>query len=161
MRMPIMDGGEAVRQIRMKEQETGALPTKIIAITAAVFEEERQRILMAGCDDFVGKPCSEAAIFDKIAQYLGTQYLYAQENYPLPATQFPRKALVGSLSADRLAVMPEEWITKLNHAARSANEQAIFQLLAEIPDSHAFLKDEIIQLVHNFQLQRLIQLTQL
>jgi PAS domain S-box-containing protein len=80
IRMPVMDGFEAVRQIRKAQQDAAAdtrTAPKIIAITAAPFDEERQRILAAGCDDFVSKPCPEAVVFDKLAQHLGVTYCYA------------------------------------------------------------------------------------
>lgn len=53
MRMPVMDGYEATRQIKshLKGQAT-----VIIALTASALEEERTIILSAGCDDFVRKP---------------------------------------------------------------------------------------------------------
>lgn len=57
--------------------------------------------------------------------------------------------------------MPAEWLARLNRAALIANDQRIFQLLEEIPESNLALKAAIIQLVENFQLDQLIQLTQL
>ena len=60
MRMPIMDGYEATRQI--KAHPSGKKPI-IIALTATAFEEERGKILDVGCDDFVRKPFKEEDIF--------------------------------------------------------------------------------------------------
>ncbi|MGI9568378.1 MAG: ATP-binding response regulator, partial [Desulfobulbia bacterium] len=48
MRMPIMDGYEAVKQIR-QHPEGAEVP--ISAITASAFKEQRQEILAAGCND--------------------------------------------------------------------------------------------------------------
>jgi two-component system sensor histidine kinase/response regulator len=75
MRMPVMDGYEATRQI--KAQETDSYPT-IIALTANVFEEERQKILSAGCDDVVRKPFQQEELLTKISQYLGVRYIYQE-----------------------------------------------------------------------------------
>jgi hypothetical protein len=55
--------------------------------------------------------------------------------------------------------MPDAWIARLNHAARSANERLIFELLDELPEHHSELKAAVTQLVHNFQLHQLIKLT--
>ena len=53
LQMPVMDGLTATRRIR--EMNTGfRLP--IVAMTANVMLEERQRCLAAGMDDFVAKP---------------------------------------------------------------------------------------------------------
>jgi len=71
MRMPVMDGYEATRQIKahLKGQAT-----VIIALTASALEEEKAIILSAGCDDFVRKPFREDVILDKLTEYLGVSY---------------------------------------------------------------------------------------
>ncbi len=53
MQMPVMDGYEATKHI--KAHAKGKTPI-IIAITAQVFEKDRQNILATGCDDFIPKP---------------------------------------------------------------------------------------------------------
>jgi len=64
MRMPVMDGYEAVKTIRALEKEDSKMTrTTIIAQTASSFEEERSAILDAGCDDFLRKPYKDSEIF--------------------------------------------------------------------------------------------------
>ena len=53
MQMPKLDGLEATRRIR----ELAAYPRiPIVAMTANVFVEDRERCLDAGMSDFLGKP---------------------------------------------------------------------------------------------------------
>lgn len=56
--MPVMDGFEATRQIRLQEQGNRASDrrTPIVALTANVSDVHRQQCVDVGMDDFLGKP---------------------------------------------------------------------------------------------------------
>ncbi|MFK7829278.1 MAG: two-component regulator propeller domain-containing protein [Congregibacter sp.] len=56
--MPILDGYEAARQIRIYEHETGKARTPIIALTAAGDPDDIERATDAGMDGLVRKPFS-------------------------------------------------------------------------------------------------------
>ena len=55
MQMPIMDGIEATIKIRELEKSTDKYVT-IIALTAGAMQEEKDKCLAAGMDDFLTKP---------------------------------------------------------------------------------------------------------
>ncbi len=52
--MPVMDGLEAASWIRLREDDLRHIP--IIAMTASVLPEDRERCLEAGMDDYLAKP---------------------------------------------------------------------------------------------------------
>jgi len=55
LQMPRLNGFDATRAIREKEQERGG-HTPIVALTANVFEEDIERCFAAGMDDYLSKP---------------------------------------------------------------------------------------------------------
>lgn len=67
--MPIMDGFEATETIRTREVNTHRLP--IIAMTAGALDEDRQRCLAAGMDDYLAKPVDYAALEEALARWAG------------------------------------------------------------------------------------------
>jgi CheY-like chemotaxis protein len=64
MQMPELDGYEATTRIKMLQPH---LP--IIAQTASALYEDRQRVLNAGCDDFIPKPIDIVHLLSKM-EYL-------------------------------------------------------------------------------------------
>jgi CheY-like chemotaxis protein len=74
MRMPVMDGYEATRQIKANHSEDAPI---ILALTANAFEEERLVALSLGCDDFIRKPFQATVILEKMAEFLDIRYIYA------------------------------------------------------------------------------------
>ena len=65
-------------KIFIKQTEAGR-STIIIALTAHALEEEREKILAAGCDDFVRKPYRVDEILNVMARHLGLRYTYEDE----------------------------------------------------------------------------------
>lgn len=57
-------------------------------------------------------------------------------------------------------IMPLQWITELHAAAVKGFDQQILQLLKQIPASHAFLATTFEVWTHNFQFDRIVEITQ-
>jgi len=68
--MPVMDGLEATRRIRVLELSQGLPRVPIIALTANTAEDDRQQCLQAGMDHFIGKPFTEADLLAAIGACL-------------------------------------------------------------------------------------------
>lgn len=160
MRMPVLDGYEATRQIRTLEASSTAPPTIIIALTASAFEEQRWQILGAGCDDLVRKPFRERLIFDKMAEYLGVQYLYAEPETDPTTPEHNGESETSILTPAALRVMPETWIAQLQQAAVEVDAEQITQLITQIPAIQADLASRLSELLRNFGFDEILDLTQ-
>ncbi|MBD0347233.1 MAG: response regulator, partial [Coleofasciculus sp. Co-bin14] len=150
IRMPVMDGYDATKRIK---QAPNGHNTVVIALTASAFEEQREAILGAGCDDFIRKPFQEEILYEKIALYLGVRYLYEAEN-KLTATQESAQLL--QLTSDALSVMPSEWVHTLHQAALAMDDEQVTQLIEQIPETEATVAKLLTYLVDNFRLDLIV-----
>ena len=155
MRMPVMDGYEATRRIK---NQSKIKDTVIIAITASAFEEQREKIIDAGCDDFVAKPFTEQVIFDKLTQFLGVKFIYQPESQQGNSSRI--NEITNSLSCEDLAVLPSKLITKLNQAAIAVDAEQVEQLVAQIPDTQQHIAQGISEMLGEYDFDAIIDLTE-
>ncbi|MEG5046938.1 response regulator [Microcoleus sp. B4-C1] len=155
MLMPVIDGYEATREIKKTLE---GKETIIIALTASAFDEQRQIILSAGCNDLICKPFREEVLFEKIAHHLNLRYIYEKENL---STSFSTPTLLKSLTTEDLSVMPTDWVVELHRAALCVDDNRILDLIKEIPETEANLANALTDLVDNFRIDIIIDLTQL
>ncbi|GEM_PF-685801 len=73
MVMPVMTGFEAAQEMRKvaELQQTG-----IIAVTASVFETDRDKVITAGCNAFIAKPIDAEELFATLKNYLHLEWVY-------------------------------------------------------------------------------------
>jgi two-component system sensor histidine kinase/response regulator len=153
MRMPVMDGYEATRQIRTQATDN---PPVIIALTASAFEEQQASILAAGCDDFVRKPFREQVIFNKMAEHLGVEYVY--EDDPEENSMDQNHSVV--LSAEAFEGMSTDWINQLHQAALEVDADHLNQLIQVIPSEKTTLSKSLTDLVQQFAFDDILELTE-
>ena len=67
MRMPVMDGYEAIRRIKATEKGKNTI---VIAETASAFAEDKESILKAGADGYVSKPFRMREILETLKNLL-------------------------------------------------------------------------------------------
>jgi signal transduction histidine kinase/CheY-like chemotaxis protein len=152
MRMPIMDGYEATKQIK---STTKGNATAVIALTASVLEEEKAIVLSAGCDDFLRKPFAEQTIFDALAKHLGVKYIFEQTS-----SQGLDDVADSTLTSKNLKCMSEDWINKLYTAALEADAHLVLQLVEEIPQTELNLIQSLTKLARQFEFEKLVDLAE-
>lgn len=157
MRMPVMGGYQAVQIIR---NSLAGQETTIIALTAHSFASERHTILAGGCDDFITKPFLASVLLEKIAHFLGIEYIYAevsnQENTQYSLNQKFNKP---ELLPEDFAIMPENWWYKLQQAALSARERRLRELLTEISPTGSLLKEKIEWYINHLYFEQIVDFT--
>jgi CheY-like chemotaxis protein len=161
MQMPVMNGFEATQKI--KSDPIGST-TVIIAVTASAFEEQRQKILACGCDDFIRKPFQREELLAKMADHLGIKYLNQPDELPRSLPEkltLPSPSSIFTLNAEFLDTQPAEWLEKLYSAAAQGNDTLALQLIQEIPCDRPELIDALTQLIDDFRFDQIMNLTQL
>ncbi|HQR36983.1 MAG TPA: two-component regulator propeller domain-containing protein [Blastocatellia bacterium] len=158
IRMPVMDGVTATREIRTREAAMagqGRTPAKIIALTASVFERDQRRVLDAGCDDLVWKPFRESTIFDKLIEHLGVRFVYEA---PRETGRDAHAADDGKLlSPARLAALPRELIDDLTHAVGVGDVEALHEIINRICDVDEPLGNELRHLARRYQFEEILE----
>jgi len=174
VRMPLMDGYEATKQIKariqQREQEQqgngeisisdpdSPIP-KIVALTASTIEGRRSFALLVGCDDFVSKPFRKNDIFDTLNKHLGVKYLYSNSTDFISTGD--RHNLSDSASSAALAYLPKlpsEWIDNIKEVIRSADFDLIARTIEEIRDAHPEFAEILQSHLDNFDYQKILNL---
>src|ERR1041385_2314409 len=84
--MPEMDGFEATREIRVREQASGRR-VPIVALTANAMAHDREECLSAGRDAPLSKPFSMQAMQDMLDRWIPASSLAVQRPAQSPASR--------------------------------------------------------------------------
>lgn len=96
-----------------------------------------------------------------MAEHLGMQFIYTDYSYTdYSYTDYPsaidadrcfqEDSVDQLLSAEELAVMPEEWLAALHKAAVLCRDDLLKDLIEQIPSEDGKLRAKLIQLTHAF-----------
>jgi two-component system sensor histidine kinase/response regulator len=146
--MPVMDGLEATRQIRMYEKEQGLDPVPIIAMTGNAFESDREKCFKACLDAFFSKPVEPDILARKIQIHFEEKVLLNTLNSVEPDSVEPSSIGPDSSELDRFEMEEGgfgEDLAQLNGAScfnktrlyeRFGNDEELIQLVLD-----AFLEE--------------------
>lgn len=172
IRMPEMDGYAATRRIRALEQrqrredagktwkDSSSSASIIIALTAQASQSDRTLALAAGCNDYISKPFREETLFLKLGEYLGLEYLYAEQNgasesqaVPFPPLEEPTR-----VDPSLLASLPSPWLKALEEAAICGNDRAVSGLATQLPPHLEPLGTALTELAEKYQFEQILHL---
>ena len=141
--MPVMDGFEAIRKIRAAP-EGKKIP--LIAVSASVLSEDRERVSSTGADAFLKKPFTEEEVFGLIERYLGVEYIYADEyGAQVPISQGRQEATPFLLDQ-----LPDELVFGLQEAAVSLDVDRLYELLPQVAQCDAKSAEKLRELIGNY-----------
>jgi len=144
MRMPVMDGFEASRAIKKILDHI-----IIIAITASVFEDKKEQIFEAGCDEFISKPFYHTNIFEIIQRYLDVKYIREEPKKESDDYELTKESLI-SLSDDLQS--------ELKQAIETVDIDKVEKLLKQVYAEDAQLADALKKQIDNFEYDELLKL---
>ncbi|WP_341528693.1 response regulator [Nostoc sp. UHCC 0302] len=163
MRMPVMDGYEATKEIKAREkgkEQISNCNTIIIALTASAFEEERQKILSIGCDDFIRKPFTQEVLLEKLSEHLDVKYATRAETVNKVTVAQPKQRVVSKAELlGHLSRMSPTWLGKIHLAAASCSDDLILELLKQIPPDNVQVFQVLTDLANNYQFEKIMELT--
>jgi PAS domain S-box-containing protein len=174
VRMPVMDGYEATKQIKariqQREQEqqgngemsisSGESPIpKIVALTASTIEGRRSFALLVGCDDFISKPFRKTEIFDTLNKHLGVRYLYSNStDFISTGDRSNQSDSISNAALAYLPKLPAEWVENMKQVIRSADFDLIARTIEEIRDAHPEFAEILQGHLNNFDYQKILNL---
>ena len=160
LRMTVMDGCEATKQIRAREemlrdaQNAPISRTVIIALTASVLTDEKVAVLAAGCDDFIRKPFQEEEIFDAIHKHLGVSFIYEE----LTSDTEANLSESVPLTTASITGLPKELLVSLRQALVEGDLEAIASSINQVCLHNKNLGDALQALADQYQFEELLAL---
>ena len=145
IRMPVMDGIEATTELRRRDG-LGEVP--VIAITASVLDEQRERITASGVNAIVYKPFREEQLIEQIHLVTGLDFVYEEDPGAEPSLP----------SAPVIAAMPAELREALRQAAQDGSFTRARRIIDELRGLDADLADRLGAMVQRLDLEPLADL---
>ena len=151
IRLPVMNGKDATRQIRKLDSGRN---TKIVALTAHALEEERREILEAGCDDFIRKPFRESEILEALEKHLSVRFEYSNE----PETQ-PPASEKNHLDIEHFSALNPDLIYQLHEATLLLDMKKCLEISNKIGEVNKITGTRLLCMINNLQYREILEIT--
>jgi signal transduction histidine kinase/DNA-binding response OmpR family regulator/HPt (histidine-containing phosphotransfer) domain-containing protein len=98
IQMPIMDGYNATKAIRQLPAPASRIP--IVAVTAHAMQEERQKCLAGGMNDYLTKPIDRETLLAILSQWIPHRSSFPKSETPQQTAALPEIFLVNRMIID-------------------------------------------------------------
>jgi CheY-like chemotaxis protein len=142
LRMPVMDGYEATRLIKLTER---GRQVPIIAQTSSLFKYDKKWEIF-GFQGYILKPFTEGELYFTIGKVLGIQYLYADE-IPLLASEYPYDDVA---AVSDIAKLPDDLVVEMRRAIAVAGFNELIELITTVSHHNLELAHYLNILAKNF-----------
>ena|GEM_PF-1693771 len=150
IRMPVMNGIQAIQKIKSTEQ---GRTTPIIGVSASVFEEEQNKVLESGADDFLAKPIQETELWEKLGKCLKVEVLVEdQKQLTVESTE------TVPLTRKDIAALPNETVAAMQEAVKDGHMQRMSDLARSAADHHLELSQRLLKLIDHYDYEALFRL---
>jgi PAS domain S-box-containing protein len=147
--MPVLDGFEATRRLRSTKEGKDII---VIAVSASVFEHDRDSSVAVGCDDFLAKPIRTEALLDCLKKHLRLQWLYA------PPSSMGAPSNPDLFSKKPPFALPKETIKILRELAEIGDLYGIGTFIDQLEQTEQHLQPfttQLRELVRTFQINNI------
>jgi CheY-like chemotaxis protein len=158
LRMPVMNGYEAMRAIRHLETANRELEhhAVIIAVTAGAFEHDHSTSQDSGWDAFLHKPFRDRDIISILQHFLDLQSIDRNSEHKTRSVENTKDNtkdpyLRTELLPEAIKSLPEEWIGYVRRAVETIDIDATNALIAQVIPQNPELARALDQLVRQYR----------
>jgi signal transduction histidine kinase/response regulator RpfG family c-di-GMP phosphodiesterase len=127
LKMLLIDGYVAIKQIKSQQTTLNSNFPVIIALTSSFNSDQQEFALSHGFDDFICKPVQYQEILEMVGRHLGLEYIYGDRSRSTlgKGFVFPEDELTAFIP-------PLTWTSKIRQAIASQDWEAMEMCISEI-----------------------------
>ena len=152
LRMPVMDGYDAIRRIKGSLKGEG---TPIIVLSASEFKEDKSNLFAADIHGFIRKPFRENELFELIGKVLSLKFIY-KEDVQIPEAYLNLNT-IESVSGE-LSKLPQSLIVQMRDALEGGDFYLLIDLVRAIEPGNPHLAEQLRFYANNFDYDYLHQI---
>jgi len=154
LRMPLMNGYEATKQIKSTEK---GLSTPIIALTASAFDEDKKKAKLYGLQGYIRKPFRESELFGEIGKILGITYIYEADKIEISDFE---EAETDENAIANLKKLPVNMLDNMLDAITKADMDSLLEVINSIDPINSKLIKYLKYLAGNYDYNKIQVLIQ-